>query len=62
MKRIRVERLHARRRHRAWVEPIPLDARDPDIVRAKAIERSGVRTSTTPGSRAGSGEAADRGR
>ena len=56
MKRIRVERPQARRRDHVWVEPIPLDARDPDNVRAKAIKRSGGRTSgTTPGSRAASG-------
>lgn len=34
MKRIRIERPKARRAH-PWLEILPLDPRDPDIVRVK---------------------------
>ncbi len=35
-----------------WLEPLPLDPRDPDIVRAKAIARR-ARTGTLPAGRTG---------
>lgn len=43
MRRIRIEKPEGRR-ERSWLEALPLDPRDPDIVRAKAIDRSGNRT------------------
>ena len=39
MKRIRIDR-HRARRERPWLEVLPLDPRDPDIVRAKALART----------------------
>jgi hypothetical protein len=40
MKRIRTER--PKRRHdRAEIEVLPLDPRDPDVVRVKALRRAG---------------------
>jgi hypothetical protein len=42
MKRIRIEKQKPRR-ERWWLEVLPLDPRDPDVVRAKAIDRSGDR-------------------
>jgi hypothetical protein len=38
MRRIRIETPKARRA-RSWPNALPLDPRDPDIVRAKALER-----------------------
>ena len=38
MKRIRIERKV--RRQRRWPEALPLDPRDPDVLRAKAPGRS----------------------
>jgi len=38
MRRIRIETPKARRARR-WPDALPLDPRDPDIVRAKALER-----------------------
>jgi hypothetical protein len=42
MKRVRIEKPKPRR-ERWWLEVLPLDPRDPDVVRAKAIDRSGDR-------------------
>jgi hypothetical protein len=39
MKRIRIEKPKRRRAHR-WTEDLPLDPRDPDICRAKALVRA----------------------
>lgn len=39
MKRIRIERRRVRG-ERPWVEALPLDPRDPDIVRAKTLART----------------------
>jgi hypothetical protein len=48
VRRIRIERPTVRP-DRSWLDVLPLDVRDPDIVRAKAIDRSGDRQSgTTP--------------
>jgi len=38
MKRIRIQRPQVRR-ERPWLEVLPLDPRDPDVVRAKALAR-----------------------
>jgi len=46
-KRIRIEKPKPQR-ERWWLEVLPLDPRDPDIVRAKSLARSG---STSKGSR-----------
>jgi|HubBroStandDraft_6_1064221.scaffolds.fasta_scaffold377488_1 hypothetical protein len=37
MKQIRINRQH--RPAREWLEPLPPDARDPDVVRAKQLAR-----------------------
>jgi hypothetical protein len=42
MRRIRIEKPKPRR-ERWWLEVLPLDPRDPDIVQSKAIDRSGDR-------------------
>ena len=43
MKRISIER--PKRRHdRAETEILPLDPRDPDVVRVKALSRAGIQT------------------
>ncbi len=42
MKRIRIQRPSVRR-ERDWVEALPPDPRDPDVVRAKALARTGDR-------------------
>jgi len=48
LRRVRIDRPRVRR-DRSWLEVFPLEVRDPDIVRAKAIDRSGERQSgTTP--------------
>ena len=39
MKQIRINRRH--RPAREWLEPLPPDARDPDVVRAKQLARRG---------------------
>ena len=39
MKRIRIERSKGRR-ERHWLEVLPLDPRDVEVLRAKAIERA----------------------
>lgn len=39
MKRIRIEKLKVPREPR-WLEILPLDPRDVDVLRAKAIERA----------------------
>jgi hypothetical protein len=44
MRRIHVQR-PKRRRERPWLEALPAGPRDPDIVRAKTLERSSSRTS-----------------
>jgi hypothetical protein len=41
---VRVERPKVRR-DRSWLEVLPLDPRDPEVIRAKAIDRSGDRRS-----------------
>ena len=46
MKRIRVEKPKVRR-ERAWSEVLPLDPRDPDIRRAKALARAADNTRGT---------------
>ena len=38
MKRIRIEKLKGRREPR-WLEVLPLDPRDVEVLRAKAMER-----------------------
>jgi hypothetical protein len=43
MKRIRIEKPKRRRAHR-WTEDLPLDPRDPDICRAKALARAATST------------------
>ena len=40
MKRIRADRPRIRR-DRPWSEDLPADPRDPDVVRAKALARTG---------------------
>jgi hypothetical protein len=42
MKRIRIEKLTTRR-EQASPEPLPLDPRDPDVRRAKALARAASR-------------------
>jgi hypothetical protein len=42
MKRIRIKKPRSRL-ERSWLEVLALDPRDPDIVRAKAIDRSAGR-------------------
>lgn len=44
MRRIRIQR-PKRQRERRWAEGLPVEPRDPDIVRAKALERSTSRES-----------------
>jgi hypothetical protein len=39
MKRIRIDRQRSRRK-RDWLEDLPTDPRDPDVVRAKALARN----------------------
>jgi len=39
LRRVRIDRPRVRR-DRSWLEVFPLEVRDPDIVRAKAIDRS----------------------
>ena len=45
MKRIRIQRPKVRR-ERPWPQDLPLDPRDPEIVRAKAAGRSRKQTAT----------------
>jgi hypothetical protein len=42
MKRVRVEKPRGRRK-RSGLQPLPLDPRDPDLVRAKSKDRHGSR-------------------
>jgi hypothetical protein len=42
MRRLRVEKQKGRR-DRSLLEVLPLDPRDPDVVRAKTMDRSGDR-------------------
>jgi hypothetical protein len=62
MQRIRIDRLRVRR-ERPWHEVLPLDPRDPDVVRAKALaragDRAGRRTPTQSPSPGPSGRRAD---
>jgi hypothetical protein len=52
MKRIHSEQPKVRR-ERSWLEVLALNPRDPDIVRAKAIDRSATAShAATSGSRA----------
>lgn len=41
MKRVRIARPRSRR-ERSWLEVLPLDPRDPDVVRAKSLALSGA--------------------
>ena len=45
MKRVRVEK-SAIRRKRHSAEDLPIDPRDPDVVRAKALARTGLTRSS----------------
>lgn len=45
MKRIRIEKSRGRREPR-WLEVLPVDPRDVDVLRAKALERDGERNVT----------------
>jgi hypothetical protein len=47
MKRIRIEKPNGRR-ERSWLEALPLDPRDPAIVRAKSTDRTRDRQSDRP--------------
>jgi len=40
MKRIRLSVAPKSRRERPWLEDLPADPRDPDVVRAKALARA----------------------
>ena len=42
MKRVRIEKVKGRREPR-WLEVLPLDPRDVDVLRAKAIQYAGKR-------------------
>lgn len=46
MKRVRIEKSKGRREPRWW-EALPLDPRDVDVLRAKAIQRFGERNVTS---------------
>ncbi len=46
MKRIRIERSKGRR-ERHWLEVLPLDPRDVDVLRAKALQRDDERNVTS---------------
>jgi hypothetical protein len=46
MRRIRIEKVKARRASR-WLEVLPLDPRDVDVLRAKAIQQAGGRNGTS---------------
>jgi hypothetical protein len=46
VQQIRIHRPKARR-ERSWQEALPLDPRDPDVVRAKALARAGDRAGGT---------------
>lgn len=46
MKRVRIEKMKGRREPR-WPEALPLDPRDVEILRAKAVERARRRPLTT---------------
>ena len=48
MKQIRIEKLRVRRQPR-WLEVLPLDPRDVEVLRAKAIQRSDGTRSVTAG-------------
>jgi hypothetical protein len=58
MKRIRTGRPKIRR-ERPWLEDLPADPRDPDVVRAKALARARLAAGSAddhpPGKSAGSG-------
>lgn len=51
MQRIRIERKASVRIDRHRYEVLPLDLRDPDILRAKLLLDRHPRSSTSPGSR-----------
>ena len=42
MKQVRIRKLQ--HTARVWLDPLPLDARDPDVVRAKQLARRAGRT------------------
>ena len=46
MKRIRIEKSKGRRREPHRLEVLPLDPRDADVLRAKALEQDGARNAT----------------
>ena len=46
MKRVRIEKVKGRREPR-WPEVLPVDPRDVDILRAKALEKDGERNVTS---------------
>ena len=46
MKRIRIEKLRVRREPR-WLEVLPLDPRDAEVLRAKTIQQAGTRKVTS---------------
>jgi hypothetical protein len=45
MKRIRIDRPRIRR-ERSWAEDLPTDPRDPELVRAKALNRARLARAT----------------
>ena len=47
MNRVRIQKPRIRR-GRAWVEILPADPRDPDVVRAKALARMAAAASSRP--------------
>ena len=46
MKRIRIEKVRVRREPR-WLEVLPLDPRDVEVLRAKAVQQAGTRKVTS---------------
>ena len=62
MKQVRAKKSRSGREHR-WVDGLPADPRDPDIVRAKELTRTGkpgqrmTGHAVTAGGSAGSGDA-----
>jgi len=46
MKRIRIDKLRVRRQPR-WLEVLPLDPRDVEVLRAKAIQQAATRKVTS---------------
>jgi hypothetical protein len=46
MRRIRIEKVRVRREPR-WLEVLPLDPRDVEVLRAKAVQQAGTRKVTS---------------